>query len=191
MAQLHNKFTDTQVRELIEWYLAKKIGRKYVQEILGIKKTRFFALVQKMRIHPDKFSILYTRNTPTRKISKEVEGYIVKELEKEKELIENKDIPIKHYNYSYIKDILERDYGKKVSLPTIIDRAKRCNFYFPRPKIKAHEREIFTNYPGELIQHDSSHHQFSPYAPNWYLITSLDDFSCFILYAILIKKETS
>ena len=144
-----------------------------------------------MRIHPDKFSILYTRNTPTRKISKEVEGYIVKELEKEKELIENKDIPIKHYNYSYIKDILERDYGKKVSLPTIIDRAKRCNFYFPRPKIKAHEREIFTNYPGELIQHDSSHHQFSPYAPNWYLITSLDDFSCFILYAILIKKETS
>ena len=34
MAQLHNKFTDTQVRELIEWYLAKKIGRKYVQEIL-------------------------------------------------------------------------------------------------------------------------------------------------------------
>lgn len=138
MAQLHNKFTDTQVRELIEWYLAKKIGRKYVQEILGIKKTRFFALVQKMREYPDKFSILYTRNTPTRKISKEVEGYIVKELEKEKELIENKDIPIKHYNYSYIKDILERDYGQKVSLPTIIDRAKRCNFYFPRQKRKTH-----------------------------------------------------
>ncbi len=85
MAQLHNKFTDTQVRELIEWYLAKKIGRKYVQEILGIKKTRFFALVQKVRIHPGKFSILYTRNTPTHRISEEVEGYIVKELEKKYE----------------------------------------------------------------------------------------------------------
>lgn len=93
--------------------------------------------------------------------------------------------------YSYIKDILERDYGQKVSLPTIIDRAKRCNFYFPRPKIKAHEREVLTNYPGELIQYDSSHHQLSPYAPKWYLITSLDDFSRFILYAILIEKETS
>lgn len=191
MAQLHNKFTDTQVRELIEWYLAKKIGRKYVQEILGIKKTRFFALVQKMREHPDKFSILYTRNTPTRKISEEVEGYIVKELEKEKELIENKNIPIKHYNYSYIKDILKRDYGKKVSLPTIIDRAKRNSYYLPRAKRKVHEREVLTNYPGELIQHDSSHHQFSPYAPKWYLITSLDDFSRFILYAILVEKESS
>ena len=82
MTQLHNKFADTQVREFIEWYLAEKIGRKYVQKILGIKKTRFFALVQKVRKHPDKFSILYTRNTPTRKILKEVEGYIVKKARK-------------------------------------------------------------------------------------------------------------
>ena len=105
-------------------------------------------------------------------------------------MIENKDIPIKHYNYSYIKDILERDYGKKVSLPTITDRTKRCNFYFPRLKRKVHEREVLANYPGELIQYGSSHRQFSPYAPKWYLITSLDDFSRFILYAILIEKET-
>ena len=72
-------------------------------------------------------------------------------------MIENKDISIKHYNCSYIKDILERDYGKKVSLPTIIDRAKRCNFYFPRLNRKVHEREALANYPGELIQYGSSH----------------------------------
>ena len=49
-----------------------------------------------------------------------------------------------------------------------------------------------TNYIGEIIQHDSSYHLWSPPAKEkWYLITSLDDFSRFILYAILLKKETS
>jgi len=73
-----------------------------------------------------------------------------------------------------------------------IDRAQRNNFYFLRPKRKAHDKEIITNYPGELIQHDSSHHQFAPYAANkWYLITSLDDYSRLILYAVLVERETT
>jgi hypothetical protein len=192
MVQIHKKFNDIQVKELIERYIANKIGRKYVQEILGIKKTRFFALVKQVKEDPENFSILYTRKTPTRRISPVTERNIVKELKKEKELIENKNIPIKHYNYSYIQDLLEQDYQQKVSLPTIIDRARRNNCYFPRAKQKVHDREVLTNYPGQLIQHDSSHHKFSPYAADkWYLITSLDDFSRYILYAILVAKETS
>lgn len=104
----------------------------------------------------------------------------LKKIEIVKDLIKNKDIPIKHYNYSYVKDLLEQKYGQKVSLPTIIDRAKRNNFYFSKPKRKAHDKEILTNYPGELIQHDSSFHQFSLYSKGkWYLIISLDNFSCF------------
>jgi len=63
-------------------------------------------------------------------------------------------------------------------LPTIIDRAKRNNFYFLKPKRKVHDREVLANYSGELIQHDSSHHQFIPYpGRRWYLIASLDDYS--------------
>jgi hypothetical protein len=192
MVQIHKKFTDSQVKDLIERYLDKKIERKYIQEILGIKKRRFFALVKGLKDDPENFSIQYSRNTPTRKISKDIERNIVKELKIEKDLIENKEIPIKYYNYSYIKDLLEQKYSQKVSLPTIIDRAKRNNFYFSKPERKTHEHEVLTNYPGELIQHDSSHHQFSPYAKGkWYLITSLDDFSRFILYAILVVKETA
>ena len=43
-----------------------------------------------------------------------------------------------------------------------------------------------------MIQHDSSHHQFSPYADSkWYLITSLDDYSRLILYAVLVERETT
>lgn len=192
MVQMHKKFSNDQVKELIERYIAKKVGRKYVQEILGIKKTRFFALVKQVKEEPEKFSISYARKTPTRRISRATERNIVKELKKEKDLIENKDTPITCYNYSYIQDILEQDYGQKVSLPTIIDRARRNHCYFPRAKRKAHDREILTNYPGQLIQHDSSHHSFSPYVNGkWYLITSLDDFSRLILYAILVAKETS
>jgi len=101
---------------------------------------------------------------PTRTISEDIETNIIKELNTEKDLIKAKEVPINYYNYSYLKDLLKQKYSQKVSLPTIIDRAKRNNFYFLRPKIKAHDKEVITNYPGELIQHDSSHHQFAPYA---------------------------
>lgn len=158
--------------------------------MLKIKRRRFFELLAKYRKDPDSFSIQYERKTINRKIDPDIEKNIVKELKIEKDLIKAKDVPIKYYNYSYIKDFLEQKYSQRVSLPTIIDRAKRNNFYFLRPKGKAHDREVITNYPGELIQHDSSHHLFAPYAASkWYLITSLDDYSRLILYALLSRKR--
>jgi len=151
MKQLHKKFTDYQIKDLIIGYLKKKIARKYIQEILGIKKTRFFALIKRFKDDPENFSVSYSRSTPTRTISEAIEKNIIKELKIEKGLIKNKDVPIKYYNYSYIKDLLKQKYSQKVSLPTIIDRAKRNNFYSLRPKRKVHDREVITNYPGELI----------------------------------------
>lgn len=54
-----------------------------------------------------------------------------------------------------------------------------------------HDREVLTNYIGELIQHDSSYHRWSPYVDEkWYLITSLDDYSRYLLYAEIVEKET-
>ena len=45
---------------------------------------------------------------------------------------------------------------------------------------------------GALIQHDASHHRWSPYAKErWVLITSLDDFSRKLLYADLLEQETT
>ena len=161
-------------------------------QILKIKRKRFFELLAKYRKEPDNFSIQYERKTINRKIDPDIEKNTVKALEIEKDLIKAKEVPIKYYNYSYIKDLLEQKYNQRVSLPTIIDRAKKNNFYFLRPKRKAHDREAITNYPGELIQHDSSHHQFAPHAASkWYLITSLDDYSRLILYACLVERETT
>lgn len=193
MVQLHKKFTDSQIKELIEHYLNKEVERKYIQEILGIGKTRFFSLIKTYHTEPNTFSIQYTRKTRTRAISKSAEENILKELSIEKRLIQDKNVPIRSYNYSYIKDRLEKEYNQKVSLPTIIDRAKKNGFYLlKKPKRTVHDREVLTNYIGELIQHDSSYHLWAPNAQKkWHLITSLDDFSRFILYAKLLEKETS
>jgi len=40
MAQLHKKFSDNQIKELIGRYLEGKIKRSNIQKVLGIGKTR-------------------------------------------------------------------------------------------------------------------------------------------------------
>jgi hypothetical protein len=192
MSQLHKRFTPDQVKELLERYSNNEIERKYIQEILGIKKSRFFMLLKQYKENPQHFTTRYQRTTPPRIISAEIERNILKELTIEKKIIQDKEILLKSYNYSYIRDRLKGRYRQKVSLPTIIDRAKKHGFYLKKPKRSLHDREVLTRYVGELIQHDSSFHLWAPAAQEkWYLITSLDDHSRFILYASLVKKETT
>lgn len=191
MSQLHKRFTSDQVKELLELYLKKEVERPYIQEILAIKKRRFFTLINQYKENPQHFSIQYQRTTPPR-ISPEVEHHILKELTIEKQIIQNKEIPLNSYNYSFIKDRLRKKYRQKVSLTTVIRRAKKHGFYLKKPQRTIHDREVLTRYVGELIQHDSSYHLWAPAAQEkWYLITSLDDYSRLILYAALVKKETT
>jgi len=192
MVQLHKRFADSEVKDLIRRYLSREIKRVHIERILGIKKRRFCQLIKKYRDDSQGFSVEYKRKKTTRKIPEEVEDNILVELKKEKDLIDGPDNPIKGYNYSYVRDLVLEKYGSKVSVPTIISRAKKYGFYKERRKAKAHDREVITNYAGELIQHDSSHHRWSPVADEkWYLITSIDDYSRFMLYAKLFRKETS
>ncbi len=46
MIQLHKRFTDTQVKNLLKRYVMGEIERKYVEEILDIKRRRFCELVK-------------------------------------------------------------------------------------------------------------------------------------------------
>ena len=192
MSQLHKRFTSDQVKKLLDRYLKTEIERTYIQETLGIKKRRFFALLKQYKENPQHFTIQYRRTKAPRTISPMIEQNILKELSIDQKIIQNKEIPLKSYNYSFIKDRLRITYHQKVSLPTIIDRAKKHGFYLKKPKKTAHDREVLTHYVGELIQHDASHHLWAPASQEkWYLITSLDDYSRFMLYAILLKTETS
>lgn len=193
MAQLHKKFSNEQIKDLMQRYLNKELKREHIQEVLGIRQTRFFALVKSYRQNPLEFSIQYKRHQATRSISPAIEENIITELQFGKELIDNKAAPIWSYNYSFIKNELKKRYKQTVSLPTIISRAKQHGFYIQRSKkSKAHTREIITNNVGELIQHDSSLHLWAPAAKQkWWLITSLDDFSRMLFYAILVKNDSS
>ena len=192
MSQLHKRFTSEQVTKLLDRYLKNEIERAYIQEILGIKRRRFFVLLKQYKENPQHFTVQYRRTRAPRTISPMIEQNILKELSIDKKIIQNKEIPLKSYNYSFIKDRLKGTYHQKVSLPTIIDRAKKHGFYLKKPKKTTHDREVLTRYAGELIQHDASHHLWAPASrEKWYLITSLDDYSRFMLYAVLIKTETS
>lgn len=190
MAQIHKRFTVEQVKFCLQNYAQGTIGRSEVEEMLQINKTRFFALLKAYRRDPQAFSIAYERKTPAR-ISAEAEAAITKELLREKELIENPELPIATYNYTAIRDRLEKR-GFTVSVTTITKRAKELGCYQPRPKKKAHDHQVVTAAIGALIQHDASTHLWSPFAKQkWTLITSLDDYSRKLLYADFVERETS
>jgi transposase len=128
------------------------LARAEIQEILGLGKTRFFALLKEYRQDPEAFSITYGRHTPGR-LSADAETEIERELLREKEIIEDKRLPISGYNYSALRDRLKKK-GTKVSVTTIIDRAKHLGCYKARNK-KSYDREVLTASIGALIQPDS------------------------------------
>ena len=185
--QIHKKFSNEQVVAILENYLAKEITAKEAMEKLELKRSQFFNLAADYRDSAKDFSIKHKGNPGNRRISEDTTSLIIKELKKEKALIDNKDMPIKFYNYSAVKDALGE---VAVSLPTIISLAKANNYYLEKPKRKFHDREVLTNLIGELLQHDSSIHLWSPYMDKkLYLITTIDDYSRMLLYAELVEEE--
>ena len=146
MSQLHKNFTDSEVRKLIERCTRGRgqIKRVHMEKILGIKSRRICELVKKYRDDPQNFSIGYSRKKPTRKIIDEAYKAIISELEFEKGLIDDTNIPLRSYNYSYIKYRISSGYGIDVSLSTVIDRAKKYGFYKKRKKRAVHDWEVVT-----------------------------------------------
>ena len=63
---LHKRFTESEVIEVFERYLAKEIEVEHAMGMLGIGRSRFFNLVKEYRQNPDKFSLEYKRSTATR-----------------------------------------------------------------------------------------------------------------------------
>ena len=191
MVQIHKKFSDEQVRLLLSAYEAGHLSRDEIERTLGIGKTRFFALLKQYQEDPPAFSLAYQRRS-RRRLSAEVEEKIRSELQREKALVANKELPISNYNYAALNDRLKKA-GVKVSTTTIIKRAIQQGCYLQKRKKKElHDREVITSAIGDLIQHDASLHKWSPLATEkWTLITSLDDHSRMLLYADFVESETS
>jgi hypothetical protein len=190
MSQLHQRFSDEQVAFLFQTYEQGLMSREEVQEALDIRRSRFFVLLKDYRTDPEAFTISYQRKTPGR-ISLKAETAIQRELLREKDLIDDPEIPISGYNYSALRDRL-RKAGIQVSVNTIIDRAKKLDCHKPRKKRKVHDREVLTASVGELIQHDGSTHRWSGCSQEkWTLVTSIDDYSRKILFADFFSSEST
>jgi hypothetical protein len=124
-------------------------------------------------------------------LSPEVGAAIEKALLREKEIVEDPDLPVSGYNYTAMRDRLRKE-GIEVSVTTIIDRAKKLDCHKPRRKKKIHDREVLTVSIGALVQHDASPHLWAPEAKEkWTLITSIDDYSRKILFADFVPAETT
>jgi hypothetical protein len=190
MAQLHKRFADEQVRAIFRNYNDGQMGREEAQELLEISKSQFFVLLKEFRANPSTMTLEYNRKS-ARRIKPEEEQTIRQELRREKTLVDDARLPITSYNYTALRDRL-KSRGIKVSVPTIIKRAKEEECYKPRRKQKAHDRQVITSAIGEMIQHDASIHLWSPLATEkWTLITSLDDYSRKLVFADFFLHETS
>ena len=124
MSQLHKRFTSEEVKKLLDRYLKNEIERTYIQETLGIKRRRFFVLLKQYKENPQDFTVQYRRTRAPRSISPMIEQNILKELSIDQKIIQNKEIPLKSYNYSFIKDRLKGTYHPvsytHLTLPTIL-----------------------------------------------------------------------
>lgn len=122
---IHKRFTDEQVRTILERYLKKELSAVQGMDLLGLKRRGFFKWVKRYKEQGEKFSIECKRSNEHKRISEKAEENILKELTIEKTLIDNPSMPVCFYNYSFIKDELRKKYKQEVSLPTIIGRAKK------------------------------------------------------------------
>lgn len=189
--QVHKRLTTEQVSVILKEYTSGHLFLQEALDLLGVKRSRFFLLVRKYKEERTTFTITYQRKSKKR-LTRKTEKAIKTVLLEDKALINDPSLPITNYNYSASNDRL-KDMGINIATSTLIERAKIYDCYKPTwRRERFHDRQVLTSAIGALIQHDSSHHQWSPYAKEkWYLITSLDDYSRMLLFADLIEKETS
>jgi len=191
--QIHKRFTDDNIRLLFGLYCKKAISLQQILQQLECKESRFYELLKRYRESPENFTIAYARNKPNRRLPEIIEQAIKKELLIDRQLIRDKETTIRGYNYSFIRDNIKKSFSYKISAQTVRNRAKKWGYYIQkRKKGKALPREVITEAAGMLLQHDSSHHRWSPYVEDkWVLITTLEDYSRYLLYTDFVEKETA
>jgi len=125
---LKKRFNESEVVEILERYICGEMTATMAQDMLNIKRSRFFSLLKSYRDSPLHFTLAQKRTTPGRSTPQHVEDKILEHLQAEKKLISDKTNPIHRYNYSYVKSQLQEKDDIKVSLSTIIRRAKKMDF---------------------------------------------------------------
>ena len=119
-----------QVEAIVNRYVKKALSAVQAMDMLGLSRSQFFEWVKRYRDGSGDFSTTYRREACNHRISSELEVYIIRELETEKRLIDDPSMPVRFYNYSFIRDQIMKKHHQEVSVPTIIDRAKKTDSTF-------------------------------------------------------------
>jgi transposase len=191
--QLHKRQTLDQIRLTLDWYEQGLVTRDEALVKLGVKRRRFYVLLKAYRSGMLKRTTPPTRVNAHRRINPKLETVIRSELAAEKKLITDPDIPVTNYNYAAIRDNAVEKTGLVVSTQTVRNRAHSLGYHLPKRSSKTkHTRVVLTTATGLLLQHDASHHLWSPFAEKkWCLITTLDDYSRMLVYADFWPEETT
>ena len=128
--QIHKRLSNELVRTVLERYIRKEIEAEQTMDLLGLKRSQFFEWVKRYKENPEGFCT-ESKRTGNHRTDEELEKNIINELEIEKGLIDDQSMPVRFYNYSYLKDQLWKKYRQEVSVPTIITRAKKTASTYP------------------------------------------------------------
>jgi hypothetical protein len=128
--QIHKRLSNELVRTVLEKYIREEIDAEQTMDLLGLKRSQFFEWVKRYKENPEGFCT-ESKRPGNHRTDEELEKNIINELEIEKGLIDDQSMPVRVYNYSYLKDQLWKKYRQDVSVPTIIDRAKKTVFTYP------------------------------------------------------------
>lgn len=190
---IHRRFTDEHVKVLLDLYQQRVVSLEDALQRLGCGRSRFFVLLKRYRQDPPRFTITYPRHRAQHRLPATLDVVIRDELAKDQALIRDPQVALSGYNYAFVRDEVRRHTGQTISVQTVRNRAKAWGYYlYRRKKAKALPREVMTDAVGMLLQHDSSHHKWAPYAARkWTLITTLDDHSRYLLYAELVEQEST
>jgi len=89
--QLHKRLSGEQVKMILDRYIKKELRSEQAMNLLGLKRSQFFELVNKYRETPDGFTIEYSRKRSSRKIDNGIEENSIKELKVELRMIPDKE----------------------------------------------------------------------------------------------------
>ncbi|HBA27724.1 MAG TPA: hypothetical protein DCY98_10125 [Nitrospinae bacterium] len=76
--QLHKRLSGEQVKMILDRYIKKELRSEQAMNLLGLKRSQFFELVNKYRETPDGFTIEYSRKRSSRKIGNGIEKTLLR-----------------------------------------------------------------------------------------------------------------
>lgn len=191
--QIHKRLAKQFVVDVLESFNEHRMSELQACELLGIERAWLHRLRRKwLKSGRDleKFSLYNRKTYPNFHLPEKVQNFLHKELSYIND--EAKQFRQK-FNFEFLSERIHQKFGIKYHRNTIRRWALRKGYYTGS---REETRKVYTRFemagPGELYQHDSSHHIWLPLTKRYQdLILTEDDYARLIVGGMLVERETS